>query len=149
MLVSRRPVTKKPEQFEDAFLDELVPELVAIGFKGITYMPPRNTRAQLTRLQALCQQHGLFEISGVDINSSRQSFNCRSADPQFSHLLDATWALFAHERLGNYDSKYGLFALDNPLAARSLSERGLLPYAAIGRQIDPWQPDAVEHVLPA
>jgi hypothetical protein len=42
---------KKAEKFEDDFLDELVPELAMIGFRAITYMPPRNTRAQLERLR--------------------------------------------------------------------------------------------------
>ena len=37
---------KKAEAFEDTFLDELVPCLRALGFRAITYMPPRNTRAQ-------------------------------------------------------------------------------------------------------
>ena len=46
---------KKAEKFEDDFLDDLVPELAAIGFKAITYMPPRNTKEQLFRLQKLCQ----------------------------------------------------------------------------------------------
>ena len=61
---------KKAEKFEDDYLDELVPELTRIGFKAITYMPPRNTKPQLLRLQKLCQAHGLMEISGVDINLS-------------------------------------------------------------------------------
>ena len=139
---------KKAEKFEDDFLDQLVPEVVRLGFKGITYMPPRNTRAQLTRLSSLCKQHRLFEISGVDINSSRQSFNCPELlDAQYAHLLDATWALFAHERLGNHDQRFGLFDARNPLAAKSLEER-VAAYAAIGKAIDPWNPDQVAHLLP-
>ena len=43
---------KKAEEFEDRFLDDLVPELVQLGFKAVTYMPPRNTKAQMLRLQA-------------------------------------------------------------------------------------------------
>src|SRR4030042_432113 len=34
---------KRAEKFEDDFLEELIPELKKIGFKAITYMPPRNT----------------------------------------------------------------------------------------------------------
>lgn len=139
---------KKAERFEDAFLDLLVEEVAALGFKGITYMPPRNTREQLARLQALCRAHGLFEISGVDINSSRQAFTCPVIlEPQFRHLVDATWALFAHERLAHHDPALSLFDARNPLAARSLDER-VAAYAAIGRRIDPWRPDEVAHLVP-
>lgn len=140
---------KKAERFEDAFLDTLFEELVRLDFKGVTYMPPRNTTAQLARVQALCSQHKLMEISGVDINSSRQPFSCPIIlDPQFRHLIDATWALFAHERLAHHDPRLSLFAPGNPLAGRSLSER-LAAYAQIGRKIDPWQPDQVAHLIPA
>lgn len=139
---------KKAELFEDAFLDLLVEEIVCLGFKGITYMPPRNTSEQLARLQALCRQHKLFEISGVDINSSRQAFTCPIIlDPQFRHLVDATWALFAHERLANYDPNLSLFSPANPLAGRSLAER-VAVYAGIGKAIDPFQPDVVAHLVP-
>ena len=139
---------KKAEKFEDGFLDELVAEVKALGFLGITYMPPRNTKAQLARLSALCKQHDLFEISGVDINSSRQSFNCPELlDPDYAHLLDATWALFAHERLGNHDQRFGLFDARNPLAALPTAQR-VAAYATIGKAIDPWNPDAVGHLLP-
>jgi hypothetical protein len=140
---------KKAERFEDSFLDLLVEEVVRLGFAGITYMPPRNTREQLARLQALCRQHRLFEISGVDINSSRQAFTCPIIlDPQFRHLVDATWALFAHERLANHDPALALFSPANPLAGASLDER-VAAYAAIGKRIDPWNPDAVAHLVPA
>lgn len=139
---------KKAECFEDAFLDTLFEELVRLGFKGVTYMPPRNTKAQLARVQQLCTRHGLMEISGVDINSSRQAFTCPIIlDPQFRHLIDATWALFAHERLANHDPKLSLFAAGNPLAGRSLAER-IAAYAAIGKRIDPWRPDAVSQLAP-
>lgn len=139
---------KKAELFEDSFLELLVEEVVRLGFKGITYMPPRNTKAQLARLQALCRQHQLFEISGVDINSSRQAFTCPIIlDPQFRHLVDATWALFAHERLAQHDPALALFSAANPLAGRSLDER-VAAYAVIGRKIDPWRPDEVAHLVP-
>lgn len=139
---------KKAERFEDGFLDELVAEVKRLDFKGITYMPPRNTSEQLARLQALCRQHDLFEISGVDINSSRQAFTCPIIlEPQFRHLVDATWALFAHERLANHDPKLSLFAPANPLASRSLTER-VAAYALIGRRIDARRPDEVAHLVP-
>ena len=139
---------KKAEKFEDDFLELLVDEVKALDFKGITYMPPRNTAAQLKRLQDLCRDHDLFEISGVDINSSRQAFTCPVIlEPQFRHLIDATWALFAHERLANHDPKYALFSPANPLAARSLAER-VAAYAAIGKRIEPRRPDDVAHLVP-
>ena len=101
---------KKAEKFEDDFLDDLVPELAKIGFKAITYMPPRNTREQLLRLQKLCRENGLMEVSGVDINSSRQSFNCPILlEPEFAHLADAAWALIAHEKLAAADPGLALF----------------------------------------
>lgn len=139
---------KKAELFEDSFLEELVAEVKRLDFKGITYMPPRNTSEQLVRLQALCRTHDLFEISGVDINSSRQAFTCPIIlEPQFRHLVDATWALFAHERLGNFDPRLSLFAANNPLAALCLTDR-VAAYAAIGKRIDPRKPDEVAHLVP-
>ena len=132
---------KKAEKFEDDFLEELVPELAKIGFKAITYMPPRNTREQLARLRKLCQASGLMEISGVDINSSRQSFNCPILlEPEFRHLTDAAWALIAHEKLAAVDPKLALFSPENPLASASLEER-IAKYSDIGRRMDHTQPE--------
>jgi len=131
---------KKAEKFEDDFLDELVPELKAIGFKAITYMPPRNTREQLARLRKLCQANGLMEISGVDINSSRQSFNCPILlEPEFRHLADAAWALIAHEKLATTDPKLALFHPENPWANEPLETR-LARYTRIGKTLNPNDP---------
>jgi hypothetical protein len=128
---------KKAEKFEDSYLDELMAEVKRLGFRAVAYMPPRNTISQLRRVQALCAHHGFMEISGVDINSPRQSFNCPElALPEFSHLVSATWALIAHERLSDADPRYGLFHPDNPLAARPLVER-IAAYAEVGRTLDP------------
>jgi hypothetical protein len=132
---------KKAEKFEDDYLDELVPELTDIGFKAITYMPPRNTRKQLLRLQKLCRENQLMEISGVDINSSRQTFNCPILlEPQFAHLADAAWALIAHEKLATVDPKLAFFNPDNPLASLSLGER-IEEYSEIGRTMDHSRPE--------
>jgi hypothetical protein len=112
-------------------------------------MPPRNTLEQLLRVRRLCAEHGLMEISGVDINSPRQSFNCPEVlRPEFVHLVDATWALIAHEKLQAVADRYGLFHPDNPLADRSLSER-ITAYASIGRRIDPRNPGRVDWLAPA
>jgi predicted metal-dependent phosphoesterase TrpH len=138
---------KKAEKFEDDFLDDLVPELAKIGFKAITYMPPRNTREQLLRLQKLCRENGLMEVSGVDINSSRQSFNCPILlEPQFAHLADAAWALIAHEKLAAADPDLALFSPDNPMGSKSLEER-IAKYADIGKHMDHTQPEkAIEQL---
>ncbi|MDR2071294.1 MAG: PHP domain-containing protein [Treponema sp.] len=127
---------KKAEHFEDEFLEPLFEELSRLGYRAVAYMPPRNTEEQLRRVQRLCAEWGFMEISGVDINSSRQSFNCPEVLlPPFRRLIDTTWALIAHERLSSLDKSLGLFAPDNPLAAESLAER-LAVYARAGRNPD-------------
>ena len=132
---------KRAEKFEDAYIEELFDELVRRGYQAVTYMPPRNTREQLLRLQRLCGDRGFMEISGVDINSSRQSFNCPEVLlPEFRHLTDTTWALIAHERLSSACPDLGLFSPANPLAAKPLGER-LARYAAAGRSLDLWKPE--------
>jgi hypothetical protein len=139
---------KKAERFEDAWLDELAGELPRLGFRAVAYMPPRNTLEQLLRVRRLCAEHGLMEISGVDINSPRQSFNCPEVlRPEFVHLVDATWALIAHEKLQAAGGRYGLFHPENPLADRPLPAR-ITAYASIGRRIDPRNPDRVEGLVP-
>ncbi|MDR3334156.1 MAG: PHP domain-containing protein [Treponema sp.] len=133
---------KKAEHFEDAYLDALFDELRHLGYQAIAYMPPRNTEEQLRRVRQLCTERGFMEISGVDINSSRQSFNCPEVlAPSCRHLVDTTWALIAHERLCSVDPRLGIFAPDNPLAAASLAAR-ITVYAAAGRELDPYHPEA-------
>ena len=132
---------KRAEKFEDDFLEEMIPELKKIGFKAITYMPPRNTLKQLLRLQELCRKYEFMEISGVDINSPRQSFNYPIIlRPEFAHLIEATWALIAHEKLANYDEKYSLFNNRNPLKGKSFKER-IVTYSEIGMRIDSRHPE--------
>jgi hypothetical protein len=134
---------KKKEQFEDGYLDELMDVLVDLGYPAVTYMPPRNTVAQMERLQKLARERDLMEISGVDINSSRQSFNCPELlQPCCRHLGDAAWALGAHEKLSSCDPVFGLFCKDNPLAALPLQDR-LARYAALGRKMDPRHPEKI------
>ena len=132
---------KKAEKFEDNYLEELFAELSRLGYRAVTYMPPRNTLEQLIKVRKLCTEYGFMEISGVDINSSRQSFNCPEVlREEFRHLLDTTWALIAHERLASADERYGLFSAGNPLSSMNLSER-LNCYAAFGRRLDLFHPD--------
>jgi len=126
---------KKAEKFEDSWLDELFEELPRLGFKALTYMPPRNSFKQLARVSELCRKKGLMEISGVDINSTRQSFRCPELHRQeFRHLNDSTWALIAHEGLSSHGG-FGLFDSNSPLRELSLEKR-IKIYAGIGRRMD-------------
>ena len=90
---------KKTQKFEDDYLDDVFECLKEEGVKAVTYMPTRNTPAQLERLRGLCDQYGMFQISGEDINSPRQSFIIRAMEnPMFQNLIDATWKLIEHEQ---------------------------------------------------
>lgn len=140
---------KKAQRFEDAFLDELVSALPDLGFQAVTYMPPRNTREQLLRLQRLLGDLDLIEISGVDINSSRQVFTCPEVMmPEFRHLTTTTWALIAHEHLSDVDERYGIFHPENPLILRPLSERVEI-YAGISRRADMHEPEGMVEQAPS
>ena len=90
---------KKAQKFEDDYLDDVFESLKEDGVKAVTYMPTRNTPAQLERLRGLCDQYGMFQISGEDINSPRQSFVIKAMEnPMFQNLIDATWKLIEHEK---------------------------------------------------
>ena len=90
---------KKAQKFEDDYLDEVFECLKEEGVKAITYMPTRNTPEQLARLRGLCDRYGMFQISGEDINSPRQSFVIKAMEnPMFQNLIDATWKLIEHEK---------------------------------------------------
>ncbi len=97
---------KKAQKFEDDYLDELFDTLVDCGFDAVTYMPSRNTKEQLERVMNLCRERGLFQISGEDINSPRQSFICKAL-ADYPHLKTAAYALIGQE----------LAATDNPADA--------------------------------
>lgn len=89
---------KKAQKFEDDYLEDVFECLKDSGVGAVTYMPTRNTRAQLLRLRELCDKYGMFQISGEDINSPRQSFIIRAMeDPMFENLIRATWTLIEHE----------------------------------------------------
>ena len=95
---------KKAQKFEDDYLDLLIEVITEYGFDAITYMPTRNTPAQLERLISLCEKNGFFQISGEDINSPRQSFRCKALDdPKFHHLIDATYTLIGYEEMASKD----------------------------------------------
>ena len=91
----------KAQKFEDDYLEDVFRCLREEDVWAVTYMPTRNTPAQLERLRGLCVEHGMFQVSGEDINSPRQSFVIRAMeDPQFQNLIDATWRLIEHETTG-------------------------------------------------
>jgi hypothetical protein len=124
---------KRPQSFEDGYLEELFALLDRLGFQAVTYMPNRNTPEQLARVQALCRRHGLFEISGVDINSPRQDFRCPEIhQPQFRHLVESTWALVGHELQATAEPGSGMFDPATLRDTPELQERVRL-FARIGR----------------
>ncbi len=89
---------KKAQKFEDDYLDDVFECLKEEGVTAVTYMPTRNTQQQLLRLRSLCDSYGIFQISGEDINSPRQSFIIKAMEnPMFANLIDATWKLIEHE----------------------------------------------------
>lgn len=92
---------KKAQRFEDGYLEDVFECMKEEGVWAVTYMPTRNTSAQLERLRRLCGQYGMFQVSGEDINSPRQSFVTKvMEEPRFQNLIDATWKLIEHEKTG-------------------------------------------------
>ncbi len=90
---------KKAQKFEDDYLEDVFECLKEEGVTAVTYMPTRNTPAQLERLRKLCDEYGMFQISGEDINTPRQSFIIKAMEnPMFQNLIDATWKLIEHEK---------------------------------------------------
>ena len=90
---------KKAQKFEDDYIEDVFECLKEEGVGAVTYMPTRNTMEQLTKLRGLCDRYGMFQISGEDINSPRQSFIIRAMEnPMFANLIDATWKLIEHEK---------------------------------------------------
>jgi hypothetical protein len=100
---------KKAQKFEDDYLDLLFDTLKDCGFNAVTYMPSRNTAEQLSRVMKLCADNGLFQISGEDINSPRQSFICEALT-KYPHLMTATYALIGHEKAATEDLKNAMFS---------------------------------------
>lgn len=104
---------KAAQKFEDDYLEALFAYLDEKGIEAVTYMPARNSQEQLERLKNLCDKHNKFQISGEDINSPRQDFICYAMEkPEFSNLIDSTWALIAHERQAQKKSGETFFSED-------------------------------------
>ncbi len=123
---------KKPQKFEDDYLDDLIPALAQMGFMAVTYMPTRNTPEQLRYLGELCRKNNLFEISGEDINSPRQAFkNDMVISPEYRHLVTATWALIGHEKAATENLSAGMFSDETVARWRQVADR-IPHFAAIG-----------------
>lgn len=126
---------KKAQTFEDGYLELLFETLKDLGFQAITYMPSRNTPAQLERLRSLCETHGFFQISGEDINSPRQSFICEAMRaPGFDNLVEAAWALIGHEAAAGEETGNGMFSAQSLDQMPSLSAR-TTHFASLGRAV--------------
>ncbi|AGC67866.1 PHP domain-containing protein [Thermoclostridium stercorarium subsp. stercorarium DSM 8532] len=115
---------KKSQKFEDDYIDLLFEELKRLGFKAVTYMPSRNTKEQLRKVKALCEEYEMFQISGEDINTPRQKFICEALkDPEFKNLTDATWALIGHEIAATEDLRRAMFSEESDKIFMDLDER--------------------------
>ncbi len=126
---------RRDQRFEDAYLDDFIPYLKELGFRAVTYMPVRNTKEQLDRIRALCEQYELFQISGEDINSPRQPFISEAQrNPAFRNLHDAAWALIGHERRASLDAQDGLFSERSMHKWPDLHER-IEAFAGFGRTL--------------
>ena len=89
---------KAAQKFEDEFIEELFAELKRAGVCAVTYMPTRNTPAQLERVRELCELCGMMQVSGEDINSPSQSFAIKAMErAEFANLIDSTWKLIENE----------------------------------------------------
>ena len=125
---------KREHKLEDDFLDELIEGVKEMGFDAVAYMPTRNTPEQLKRLKKLCEQNGLMQISGEDINSPRQKFECDALkNPEYSHLIESTWALIGHESAASCNIEDGMFSPRTIESVPKLEDRIKL-YAEIGRK---------------
>lgn len=123
---------KKSRKFEDSYLDQLFDVLKELGFRAVTYMPSRNTMEQFRRVKMLCEKYGFFQISGEDINTSRQSFVCMAArGDEFSNLYDSTWALIGHEKAATEDVQKGMFSRETLSKYPNLNDR-IKVYKEIG-----------------
>lgn len=115
---------KKAQRFEDEYIETLFDVLISLDFNAVTYMPSRNSFEQLEKVRKLCDKYSLFQISGEDINSSRQSFICQKMrNKEFSNLIDSTWALIGHEKSASADLSAGMFSPDTVSRYPKLEDR--------------------------
>lgn len=125
---------KKTQKFEDDYIDLLFDELKQLGFNAVTYMPTRNTLAQLERVMKYCEEKGFFQISGEDINSPRQVFVCKALEKdEFKHLYTSTYALIGHELAASENIENAMFSEKTAQKYPILSER-VKHFEEIGRK---------------
>lgn len=126
---------KKTQKFEDDYIELLFETISGLGFKAVTYMPSRNTLEQLNRIMSFCDKYGMFQISGEDINTSRQSFICPALErPEFSHLGTATWVLIGHEKAATMNIDDNMFSDSIKAKYKTIADR--IPYfEKIGKSI--------------
>ncbi len=124
---------KKAQKFEDDYIDLLFDELKALKFDAVTYMPTRNTLAQLERVMKYCDENGFFQISGEDINSPRQTFICKALEKEeFKHLYTSTYALIGHEISATENADNAMFSAETIKKMPCLKER-VAYFEKIGR----------------
>lgn len=124
---------KKAQKFEDGFLEPLLKDLKEAGIDAIAFMPTRNTEKQLIRLMDKCKEYQFFQISGEDINSPRQKFECPMLqNPLYNHLIQSTWALIGHEKAATKDVSSGMFTQKTIRNYPDLKER-INVFASIGK----------------
>ena len=102
-------MTKDTEVYDD-YIDLLFDVIDELDFNAVTYMPS-NTMEQLKTVRTYCDKYNLFQISGEDINSPRQSFICEAQrNPEFANLYDATLALINHEKAATENIENAMFS---------------------------------------
>ena len=107
---------KRPQTFEDGYLDVLFDELAALGFRAVSYMPSRNTPGQIARIREFCERYDMLQITGEDINTPFQPFICTAQrDPSFMNLHDSAWALIGHEIATEREPSDSFLRLNLPL----------------------------------
>jgi hypothetical protein len=115
---------KRAQKFEDGYLEELFTVLHDLRFRAVTYMPSRNSAAQLDKVRSLCDRYGFFQISGEDINSPRQSFICTALRSEnYRNLYDSTWALVGHELAATENLDAGMFTKKTIAKYPSMDQR--------------------------
>jgi len=124
---------KKAQKFEDEYIELLFETIKSLGFHAVTYMPSRNTPEQLEKLRSLCNRYSLFQISGEDINSPRQTFVCEAMrKPELANLADAAWALIGHEIASVETLANGMFSQETMKKMPLLTDR-VQHFSSIGR----------------
>jgi len=79
----------------------------------------------------------ILYLEKYGLSSPRQTFNCPILlNKEFVHLVDAAWALIAHEKLSSENECEGLFNQNSKSFSLNLSDK-IKHYANIGKALDP------------